>query len=107
MLERTLLEVSSPRSPRFGKHLSMEQLRDLVAPEPGHVEDVVRFLEQHGFTEIDVPMLRDYVVARGTVDQIEALLQTRFGLYSFRDSPQTILRAVQPYTIPEKIEHVR
>uniref|UniRef100_A0A8B9INF9 Peptidase S53 activation domain-containing protein n=1 Tax=Anser cygnoides TaxID=8845 RepID=A0A8B9INF9_ANSCY len=40
--------VSDPRSPRYGRFLSLEQLRDLVQPSPATLMTVLKWLRGHG-----------------------------------------------------------
>ncbi|KFP47338.1 Tripeptidyl-peptidase 1, partial [Cathartes aura] len=40
--------VSDPHSPRYGKYLSLEQVRDLVQPSPATLMVVLKWLQGHG-----------------------------------------------------------
>ncbi|KFV69113.1 Tripeptidyl-peptidase 1, partial [Dryobates pubescens] len=40
--------ISDPRSPQYGKFLTLEQLRDLVQPSPGTLLLVLKWLRGHG-----------------------------------------------------------
>ena len=47
-LESTLLAVADPDSPRYGQHLSAEQVNDLVAPRPNDIMTVLTWLKEQG-----------------------------------------------------------
>ena len=47
-LERTVLDVSDPDSPNYGKHLSLEAVDRLVAPEAKNIMAVLVWLKEAG-----------------------------------------------------------
>jgi tripeptidyl-peptidase-1 len=60
-LERTVLAVSDPRSPRYGQHLSMDAVNKLVAPAPESTKAVLSFLLAHGVPASDVSVVEHLV----------------------------------------------
>lgn len=46
--------ASDPRNPRYGHHLTMEQVHELVAPEEVDVQRVVEWLEMAGAEKVEV-----------------------------------------------------
>ena len=48
VLERTLLAVSDPSSPSYGKHLSNAAVHELVKPRDASIEAVKAFIVSHG-----------------------------------------------------------
>lgn len=53
-LESTLLAVSDPDSPRYGQHLTRDQIDDLVAPRAEDIAVVLSWLQEHGVDLADV-----------------------------------------------------
>ena len=49
-LEATVLAVSDPSSPQYGRHLSLTQVQDLVAPPPRAIETVKAWLQSAGIS---------------------------------------------------------
>jgi hypothetical protein len=48
ILERTVLDVSDPDSPRYGQYLSTEELEELTRPAEHHYAAVTQWLENNG-----------------------------------------------------------
>eukprot|EP01094_Clydonella_sp_ATCC50884_P004031 TRINITY_DN1310_c1_g1_i2.p1 TRINITY_DN1310_c1_g1~~TRINITY_DN1310_c1_g1_i2.p1 ORF type:complete len:536 (-),score=164.14 TRINITY_DN1310_c1_g1_i2:58-1635(-) len=105
-LEKTLSLVSNPASPSFGKHLSLDNLRNLIGASDADIELVCSALRGAGFHAIEVAPIGDYIKAKHTIGGLERFLSTDIGAYSFKGSEQTVLRAYTPYTIPEDIHHI-
>ena len=73
-LEKTLLDVSNPKSENYGKHLSNEQVHALVAPLPSHVQNVMQFLSEHGLQGHAATPNSDFIVTTAKVDIAETML---------------------------------
>lgn len=43
-----LYQVSTPGSPKYGQHLTHEEVNRLVAPKPADVRAVMQWLSDHG-----------------------------------------------------------
>jgi hypothetical protein len=56
------MAVSDPRSPRYGQHLSIDDITTLVGPPRAHADTVCAFLAAHG-----VPVARIHVGRNGYV----------------------------------------
>ena len=48
-LENTILVVSDPRSPSYGKHLNLFQIADKIAPFHFQIQKVLDWLSANGF----------------------------------------------------------
>ncbi|KAH9021457.1 subtilisin-like protein [Lactarius pseudohatsudake] len=81
-----LYEVSFPRSPKYGAHLSREQLADLVAPHPHTLTLVNSWLKHHGPTTI---------------------LSVSYQLYRHAKTNETIIRTIS-YGLPVELHsHIK
>jgi len=106
LLESTLRAASDPLSPRYAQHLSLAELGEMIGAEQDDIERVERVLRAHGFTNVQVAPVGDYVKATHTIAGVEQFFQTRIGAFSFEKSERSILRAVEAYTVPETIHDV-
>ena len=77
-LEEHLYAVSDPASPRYGQHLSKEQVQDLVAPSSHGLSVVNDWLASMGFNvhELVRSPSSDWVKVDTTVKQAEEMLNT-------------------------------
>ena len=98
-LEEAALAVSSPRSARYGKHLSKEEIERLTAPSPNDSNTVTRWLSSHGarFT-----LQRELARVSTTVEIAERMLHTTFR--RFRKGSGTQLLRAGAYKLPKAID---
>ena len=85
-LERHLYEVSDPAHPRYGEHLSKEEVEELVAPHPDSLNAVNDWLVNYGLGENDVARspAKDWVTIRIPVSLVEEMLDTVSDLLIFQ-----------------------
>ena len=48
--EQNLVDVSTPTSKNYGKFLSVDEIKDLIAPSSEKVDEVLKFLASFGVT---------------------------------------------------------
>ncbi|KAH9010430.1 peptidase S8/S53 domain-containing protein [Lactarius pseudohatsudake] len=97
-----LNEVSDPRHPRYGMHLSREQVADIVAPHPYTVQLVHSWLEHHRVTPSSVSVTRgggSLTVTAVSVSQANDLLGASYQLYTHTKTNETIVRTLG-YSLP-------
>lgn len=75
-LERHLYEVSDPNHHRYGKHLSKEEVEELVAPHPTSLDVVNEWLGIYGLGEDDVDRspAKDWININIPVSLVEEML---------------------------------
>jgi len=98
-LTEELMAVSDPRSPRYGKHLSFEELRALLFKQE-HADVLNVWLRGHGVADVKATEVGDMVEARITSTQASAMFQTT--LATFVKDDVKVVRALA-YTVPEEI----
>ena len=54
VLEHTVLAVSDPDSPRYGQHLSRDDVDAIIAPRAEDIAVVLKWLQEHGIDLADV-----------------------------------------------------
>ncbi|KAH9010435.1 subtilisin-like protein [Lactarius pseudohatsudake] len=97
-----LYEVSNPRHPRYGMHLSREQVADIVAPHPYTVQLVHSWLEHHRVTFSSVSVTHGgsfLTVTAVSVSQANDLLGASYQLYTHTKTNETIVRTLG-YSLP-------
>ncbi|EGC33182.1 hypothetical protein DICPUDRAFT_154796 [Dictyostelium purpureum] len=106
VLESTLLDVSNPESPNYGKYWDMESVLALVAPEQSVVDQVAQFLRNSGCQSIEVHS--DFIKASAPVSAVEKMFSVdMFNYKHAHKAGQTLVRSKQTYTLPKEIrEHV-
>jgi len=110
-LEKTFWAVSDPTNPRYGQHLSLDEVNALVAPTDQHVSQVLHWLRSAGI-DTSAGLSRtpnsDMLRVRCTVEQAEALLHTEYFEYSHperADSAAPLLRAMR-YHVPAYLDGI-
>jgi tripeptidyl-peptidase-1 len=107
-LEKILLEVSDPKSSRYGDHLSETQLRNLVGSSPASVEEVKAWLTANGVpaSQVTVSAHMDAIKFTATRAQVASLLKVEWSTYDNTLSKQTSVRALGAIQIPDALQGV-
>merc|ERR1711991_268941 len=99
-------KVSDPQSKMYGKYLTVDEVRDRVAPSHHTVKFVKSFFEKHGFKNIKLSRSGDFLTVHGTPKQVNEALQTDVQLWVNEDK-KMVWRSVVPYSFPEAVgKHV-
>jgi tripeptidyl-peptidase-1 len=106
LLEKILLEVSDPTSPKYGEHLNDAQMRELISPGTDAVEAVKAWLARHGITNVEVAKHEDGLKFKATRAQISSLLNVQWATYDNTASKQTAVRALDTTQIPDHLSGV-
>ncbi|KAH9031110.1 peptidase S8/S53 domain-containing protein [Lactarius pseudohatsudake] len=105
-----LYDVSSPKSPKYGAHLSREQLADLVAPHPDTLTLVVSWLKHHGVHPSSVSRSHGggwLTVADVSMSQANSILSASYQLYRHTKTNETAIRTIN-YGLPVELHsHIK
>ncbi|XP_035166959.1 tripeptidyl-peptidase 1, partial [Oxyura jamaicensis] len=105
-LARLVHAISDPRSPRYGRFLSLEQLRDLVQPSPTTLMTVLKWLQGHGVESCSSVATLDFLECHMPASTAERLLPGA-EFHQYVKDQRSVVRSPLPYTIPEDLaEHV-
>ncbi|XP_015136410.2 tripeptidyl-peptidase 1 [Gallus gallus] len=105
-LTRLVRAVSEPRSPQYGKYLSVEQLRDVVQPSPATLMAVLKWLQSHGVEDCRSVATLDFLECRMPVSTAERLLPGA-EFHRYVKGQRSVIRSPQPYVVPEELaEHI-
>ncbi|KAL8392973.1 hypothetical protein RB595_002965 [Gaeumannomyces hyphopodioides] len=106
LFEQTLYAVSSPSSPRYGKHLKRDELRDIMKPHEASTAAVLEWLDNAGIPQTLVDDDSDWVNVATTVRNASALLSAEFAVYGQDGTEVKKVRALK-YSVPERVrEHI-
>lgn len=93
--EKTLYDISTPQHVLYGKHLSREEVQDLVKPNEDATVAVLSWLRAAGIDEADIEEDGEWVNFKTTVAKAADLLDAEFGVYSYDGSVKESVRTLQ------------
>ncbi|KAJ3148460.1 hypothetical protein HDU89_004791 [Geranomyces variabilis] len=106
-LENQLYEVSDPDSPKYGKHLTLEQTNALVKPSKDTAATVRAWLASHGVQDkhVSYSPAGDWASLSLPVAQLEAMLKTKYSIYTHEDG--SVLVRAPTWSLPAHVgEHI-
>jgi len=106
-LTRKLYAVSDPTSPEYGKHLTHQQLNDLIAPSSESVEAVYKWLGEHGIRREQIKATPNFDILEFVVpvSTLEAMLSTTYTRFTHETGH--VVARTQRYFLPASVhEHI-
>jgi tripeptidyl-peptidase-1 len=96
-------------TPRYGNHLSKEDVDKLIAPSSTTVESLEAWLAYHDIdpvSSLSRTDAGDWVTVTIPIGRVEEMLDAKYGVYKHVDTGETIVRTVG-YSLPSVLhEHV-
>ncbi|KAG9230195.1 tripeptidyl-peptidase 1 precursor [Amylocarpus encephaloides] len=80
-LDRHLHEVSDPDHERYGKHLSLDHVHELVKPSAESLDLVHEWLADSGIGDLSYSAAKDWISVSIPVETAERLLATKYRTY--------------------------
>ncbi|KAM7215739.1 subtilisin-like protein [Rhypophila decipiens] len=104
-LEQTVLDISTPGHPRYGKHLSLRDLRAYNEPSAESTAKVIQWLREF---DVDYSVNNDWIALTTTVGKASRLLNTTFGWFEYAgDSNGHPRLRTLSYSVPDDVaEHI-
>ncbi len=103
-LERTLMQVSDPDSPFYGKYLSVKEITKLVSPAKKTIYAVKNWLNKQGVIDCDITQNKDFLVCSVRCDVAEDLLAGAvFFYFKHTKLSKSVIRSPSRYYVPESI----
>ncbi|KAI0101751.1 subtilisin-like protein [Nemania sp. FL0031] len=99
--EKTLYDISTPQHALYGRHLSREEVRDLVKPTEASTTAVLDWLHSAGVDDVEED--GEWVNFKTTVSKASDLLNAKFGVYNHVGSARHSIRTLS-YSVPEEIK---
>merc|ERR1719313_2548989 len=103
-LERIFWELSDPDHANYGKYLSIDEIKDLLAVPQKQIDTVSQYFLNAGATSAEVSKTRDTIQVKMPAAKAEAALNTK--LYHFTHSQHedaNIVRASHHYALPDEV----
>ncbi|TVY30670.1 Tripeptidyl-peptidase sed1 [Lachnellula hyalina] len=103
-----LMDVSHPESPNYGKHWSMQKIKETFAPSAETVGSVKSWLAESGIDNSRVKFSKSLGWAKfnATVEEVEYLLRTEYYAYTNAETGNDHL-ACEDYSVPTHLkEHI-
>ncbi|KAM6290496.1 LOW QUALITY PROTEIN: FHF complex subunit HOOK-interacting protein 1B-like [Porphyrio hochstetteri] len=101
-LAQLVSAVSDPRSPRYGRYLSLAQVRDVVRPSAASLGSVLRWLRAHGVRSCRGVATLDFLECHMPARVAERLLPgAQFHRYVM--GARGAVRSPRPYSLPEEL----
>nr|KAF6468369.1 tripeptidyl peptidase 1 [Rousettus aegyptiacus] len=103
-LSKLVQAVSDPRSPRYGKYLTLEDVAELVRPSPLTLRTVQKWLLAAGAWNCHSVTTQDFLTCWMSVRQAELLLSgAEFHRYVGGPTKTHVVRSPRPYQLPKAL----
>ena len=99
-LEPLLLDVSTPGSPNYGKHMTLNEIHNLVKPKSSHIKAVESFLRSHSITDYEYS--HGFIRATVNIKLAETMLGTTYKEYKHRTESRSVFRCAT-YSVPHEV----
>ncbi|KAI0066334.1 subtilisin-like protein [Artomyces pyxidatus] len=102
-LQDVLMDVSTPTSANYGKHLSLEEVNEYVTPKPETIAAVNAWLSENGLTAKTLSPAGDWLGFQTTVAQANRLFDADFSAFTHDATGETTIRTLA-YSIPASLQ---
>lgn len=103
-----LYEVSDPAHPRYGQHLSKEEVDELVAPTTETATAVNEWLQSHGInsSHCHTSTAGDWLRITLPISKVESMFNNRYHIFRHEKTGENVLRALN-WSLPSHLhEHI-
>jgi tripeptidyl-peptidase-1 len=102
ILDEAFWAISTPGDLRYGDHLTIDQINDMIAPTELTLEKIIFWLKSQGIRDARVLRSHDYITCSMTMAQAERIFEVKFSTY--RHSSGVIFKGtLGPYSLPDAI----
>ncbi|KAK3306236.1 peptidase S8/S53 domain-containing protein [Chaetomium strumarium] len=101
-----LMDISNPKSPNYGKHLTRSEVIDLFAPGNRSVENVKQWLVSRGIHEqrLSQSANKQWIQFDAPVREVEELLLTKYHVFEHAETGARNIACSQ-YHVPHSVTH--
>lgn len=104
-IEEHLLQVSDPKHERYGKHLSADEVRNIVRPAVETMELVEEWLSEHGVSDYAYNHANDMIHCTVPIGTAEEMLQTEY--HEFQHDDGSTANRAPVWSLPQHLhEHI-
>lgn len=108
-MHNELMEISNPRSSKYGKQLSVDEIAVKYGPSKEAIDEVKDFLSGDGTSQVEFTIANEMIKVTSSVGYIEDHYKTELRFHSLDSTnshtykPVRALRAVKDITVPQKL----
>ena len=106
LLEKQLLEISTPGSKSFRKYLSKSEITLIVGREKSELDKITNWLASHGVKVISIHPNKDWITASSSISIIEKMFECHIIKYVNSKTKQEKIGSKNGYTIPFEMENL-
>lgn len=93
--EKTLYDISTPQHALYGKHMSRDEVKEMMKPRDESTAAVLEWLETSGVPSSDIENNGEWVNFKTTVRKAASLLKTDFQVYNHVGTDAQRVRTLQ------------
>jgi tripeptidyl-peptidase I len=103
------LAVSHPEHPNYGRHLSQDDVNNLVQPSEETLKLVLEWLQEHDVVPTTYSSAKDWIMVSLPVGKVERLLDTQYHTFEHENGNQVVrtLEWSLPAHLHEHIETIQ
>jgi len=103
LLEKTVLDVSDPESLKYGQHLSLDEVNELIRPYPHTIPKIIGWLKKNNITPDCSLPTPDFLRCKMRLAQANELLKAKYETF-VHDEGRKLIRT-RKYSIPDYLKH--
>ncbi|KAI0002764.1 subtilisin-like protein [Xylariaceae sp. FL0662B] len=100
--EQALYDISTPQNPLYGRHMSRDEVREMMKPRDESTAAVLGWLRSAGISSSEIENDGEWINFKTTVSKAADLLNTDFGVYGQIGTAVQRTRTLH-YSVPEEV----
>lgn len=100
--EQHVLAISTPGDPKYGEHMSRDDLKTMLRPSSDASTAVLNWLKAEGVSPDDIEDQGDWVNFYVSTSQAEKIMDTKFYYYTNANNGAERIRTLQ-YSVPQAL----
>ncbi|CAI7677989.1 unnamed protein product [Penicillium pancosmium] len=100
--QQAVIDISTPAHPKYGQHMTREEMRELLHPEPDTMNNVVTWLISENVAPNVIIVEGSWITFQIPLAQAERMLKARYFYYHDVANQNTLIRTLN-YSIPETV----
>lgn len=100
--EKHVVAISTPGHPKYGQHMSRDQLKAMLRPPAAATDAIMRWLLDEGLSTKNIQKKCDWIVFRVSAAGAERILRTKFYYYTDATGRHREIRTLH-YSVPKVI----
>ncbi|KAL8848297.1 MAG: hypothetical protein Q9198_011198, partial [Flavoplaca austrocitrina] len=100
--EQHVLAISTPDDPKYGQHMSREDLKAMLRPSPDASMAILAWLRAEGVSSASIEDQGDWINFYVSASEANRILDTKFHYYTNANNGVKRIRTLQ-YSVPQKL----